>query len=78
VDLSPFYDREMTPELLKEATDVIMAAVTRQLEEIRGEKAPDRPYDPRRERTEQRRRTQAQTSHGRSQARTGHKGENSK
>ncbi|MCZ9337723.1 1-acyl-sn-glycerol-3-phosphate acyltransferase, partial [Streptomyces sp. TRM76130] len=43
------------------ATEVIMAAVTRQLEEIRGEKAPETPYDPRRERLEQRRRTEAQT-----------------
>ncbi len=41
VDLTRFYDKEMTPDLLKEATEVIMAAVTRQLEEIRGEKAPD-------------------------------------
>ncbi|CAM5234336.1 1-acyl-sn-glycerol-3-phosphate acyltransferase OS=Streptomyces alboniger OX=132473 GN=CP975_25645 PE=4 SV=1 [Streptomyces alboniger] len=61
VDLRPFYDREMTPELLKAATEVIMAAVTRQLEEIRGEKAPATPYDPRHERIEQRRRTRAQT-----------------
>ncbi|MFB0618035.1 lysophospholipid acyltransferase family protein [Streptomyces sp. AGS-58] len=60
VDLSRFYDREMTPDVLKEATEVIMAAVTRQLELIRGEKAPETPYDPRRERIEQRRRTQAQ------------------
>jgi len=61
VDLSRFYGKEMTPELLKEATEVIMAAITRQLEEIRGEKAPETPYDPRRERIEQRRRTQAET-----------------
>lgn len=60
VDLSRFYDREMTPELLKEATETIMAAVTRLLEEIRGEKAPETPYDPRTERMEQRRRTHAQ------------------
>jgi hypothetical protein len=39
-----------------------MAAVTAQLELIRGEKAPETPYDPRRERVEQRRRTQAQTA----------------
>jgi 1-acyl-sn-glycerol-3-phosphate acyltransferase len=60
VDLTRFYDKEMTPELLKEATEVIMAAITRQLEQIRGEKAPTTPYDPRRERIEQRRRTRAQ------------------
>ncbi|MFJ5516304.1 lysophospholipid acyltransferase family protein [Streptomyces griseoluteus] len=61
VDLSRFYDREMTAEVLREATEVIMAAITRQLEEIRGEKAPAVPYDPRRERIEQRRRTRAQS-----------------
>ncbi|MHC5906254.1 lysophospholipid acyltransferase family protein [Streptomyces sp. S6] len=63
VDLTRFYDREMTPELLKEVTEVIMADVTRLLEEIRGEKAPETPYDPRRERIEQRRRTEAQHGH---------------
>lgn len=61
VDLDRFYGRKMTPELLQEATEVIMAAVTRQLEEIRGERAPGEPYDPQRERVEQRRRTRAQT-----------------
>ncbi|MEU6480612.1 lysophospholipid acyltransferase family protein [Streptomyces sp. NPDC047017] len=60
VDLSRFYGREMTPDVLKEATEVIMASVTRLLEQIRGEKAPAVVYDPRRERIEQRRRTQAQ------------------
>lgn len=57
VDLTRFYGQEMSPDLLKDATEVIMAAVTHQLEEIRGEKAPETPYDPKRERTEQRRRT---------------------
>jgi 1-acyl-sn-glycerol-3-phosphate acyltransferase len=60
VDLARFYDKEMTPDLLKEATEVIMAAITRQLEEIRGEKAPEKPYDPREVRIEQRRRSAAQ------------------
>jgi hypothetical protein len=60
VDLSRFYGKEMTADVLREATEVIMAAITRQLEEIRGEKAPATPYDPRRERREQRRRTRAQ------------------
>ncbi|MFF7332570.1 lysophospholipid acyltransferase family protein [Streptomyces sp. NPDC090306] len=60
VDLERFYGKEMSPDVLKEATEVIMAAVTRLLEEIRGEKAPAVPYDPRRERIEQRRRTAAQ------------------
>ncbi|MHC0433359.1 lysophospholipid acyltransferase family protein [Streptomyces sp. O3] len=57
VDLSRFYDQEPTPEVLKEATEVIMAAVTAQLEEIRGEKAPPLPYDPRQARIEQRRKS---------------------
>ena len=57
VDLSRFYGREMSPDLLKDATEVIMAAITHQLEEIRGEKAPATPYDPKRERIEQRRRS---------------------
>ncbi len=63
----------MTPELLKEATEAIMAAVTRLLEDIRGEKAPETPYDPRAERLEQRRRTHARSG-GRtaSPGRTGH------
>ncbi|WP_105970629.1 lysophospholipid acyltransferase family protein [Streptomyces geranii] len=60
VDLTRFYGKEMSPDLLKEATEVIMAAVTRQLEEIRGAKAPKTPYDPRQERIEQRRRTAAE------------------
>ncbi|MFC4502088.1 MULTISPECIES: lysophospholipid acyltransferase family protein [Streptomyces] len=83
VDLTRFYGQDMTAEVLKEATEVIMAEVTRLLEEIRGEKAPDTPYDPRRERIEQRRRTEAQHSHheehsGRPEARAAHEGESSK
>ncbi|MFE9611802.1 lysophospholipid acyltransferase family protein [Streptomyces sp. NPDC006012] len=50
VDLSRFYGMEMTPDVLREVTEVIMAAITRRLEEIRGEKAPVRPYNPVRER----------------------------
>lgn len=56
VDLSPYYGQEPTPEVLKAATEEIMAAITRQLEEIRGEKAPERPYDLREARAELRRR----------------------
>ena len=58
VDLTRFYDQEMTPELLKEATEVIMAAVTGLLEEIRGEKAPATPFDPRQARLAQRRKAE--------------------
>ncbi|MFF2655019.1 lysophospholipid acyltransferase family protein [Streptomyces sp. NPDC058045] len=60
VDLSCFYDLEATPEVLKEVTEVIMAAITAQLEVIRGEKAPAVRYDPRLVRIEQRRRTAAE------------------
>jgi 1-acyl-sn-glycerol-3-phosphate acyltransferase len=55
VDLSPYYDREMTPELLKEVTEVLMDAITRELEKLRGERAPEVRYDPREVRLEQRR-----------------------
>ncbi|MEU1279594.1 lysophospholipid acyltransferase family protein [Streptomyces sp. NPDC005805] len=55
VDLSHYYGQEPTPEVLKAATEEIMAAITRQLEEIRGEKAPERPYDLREARAELRR-----------------------
>ncbi|MDQ0845325.1 1-acyl-sn-glycerol-3-phosphate acyltransferase [Streptomyces sp. V1I6] len=55
VDLSRFYDLDPTPEVLKAATETIMAAVTEQLEELRGEKAPEKPFDLREVRAEQRR-----------------------
>ena len=44
VDLSRFYGKELTAEVLREATDTIMEAVTEQLAEIRGEPAPSGPY----------------------------------
>ncbi|MFF9146572.1 lysophospholipid acyltransferase family protein [Streptomyces sp. NPDC014861] len=55
VDLSRFDGLEPTPEVLREATETIMSAITALLEEIRGEQAPAEPYDPRRARLEQRR-----------------------
>lgn len=55
VDLSRFHGLEPTNEVLREATEEIMAAITRLLEDIRGEQAPDEPYDHRRARKEQRR-----------------------
>ncbi|MEU5159247.1 lysophospholipid acyltransferase family protein [Streptomyces sp. NPDC020875] len=55
VDLSGFYDLEPTPEVLKEATEVIMGAITALLEEIRGEQAPRQPWDHSTARAEQRR-----------------------
>ncbi|WP_327353184.1 lysophospholipid acyltransferase family protein [Streptomyces sp. NBC_01304] len=64
VDLARFHDKEPTPELLKEVTEVIMAAITQLLEQIRGEKAPATPYDPRQARIEQRRKA-AESSNSR-------------
>ncbi|MFE5794807.1 lysophospholipid acyltransferase family protein [Streptomyces sp. NPDC056503] len=55
VDLSRFDGLEPTPEVLREATETIMAAITALLEEVRGEQAPAVPYDPRRARLDQRR-----------------------
>jgi 1-acyl-sn-glycerol-3-phosphate acyltransferase len=48
VDLSEFADRPMDAPLLHEVTEKIMAAITALLEEIRGEKAPEVRFDPRR------------------------------
>jgi 1-acyl-sn-glycerol-3-phosphate acyltransferase len=47
VALEDLRDRELTPEVLREATARIMAAITGLLEEIRGEQAPAERYDPR-------------------------------
>ncbi|MFD3438203.1 lysophospholipid acyltransferase family protein [Streptomyces sp. NPDC058685] len=55
VDLDRFYHQEPTPEVLKEATEVIMAAITELLEELRGEQSPGKPFDLREMRAEQRR-----------------------
>ncbi|MGW7366260.1 lysophospholipid acyltransferase family protein [Streptomyces sp. NPDC054841] len=55
VDLSRFHGLEPTPEVLREATEVIMAAITALLEDVRGETAPAEPYDHRTARAEQRR-----------------------
>ncbi|MBD5787813.1 1-acyl-sn-glycerol-3-phosphate acyltransferase [Cellulosimicrobium terreum] len=50
VDLSDLYDRPQDTATLREATSRIMAAITSQLEVIRGERAPAEPYDPRKNR----------------------------
>ena len=47
VDLSDLYGRPLDRATLQEATDRIVAAITEQLELIRGEKAPARRFDPR-------------------------------
>lgn len=46
VDLSDLQDQELTPELLHEATDRIMAAITALLEDVRAAKAPAVRFDP--------------------------------
>lgn len=47
VDLSDLHDRPLTAEVLTKATARIMAALTRELEAIRGERAPAARFDPR-------------------------------
>ncbi|WP_055585578.1 lysophospholipid acyltransferase family protein [Peterkaempfera griseoplana] len=48
VDLSRYQGRELTAEVLRDATEDIMAAITALLAEIRGEKAPEVRFDLRR------------------------------
>ncbi|GAA2351620.1 lysophospholipid acyltransferase family protein [Streptomyces cuspidosporus] len=45
VDLSAYYGKEPTAEVLRAATDDIMAAVAELLSEVRGEPAPAERYD---------------------------------
>jgi 1-acyl-sn-glycerol-3-phosphate acyltransferase len=47
VDLSDLYDRPLSGATLREATDRILDAITRQLETIRGEQAPAARFDSR-------------------------------
>jgi 1-acyl-sn-glycerol-3-phosphate acyltransferase len=46
LDLSHWYGRESDPTALVEATEFVMAAITKLLEEIRGESAPVVKFDP--------------------------------
>ncbi|MEW1655205.1 MULTISPECIES: lysophospholipid acyltransferase family protein [unclassified Streptomyces] len=55
VDLSEFYDREPTAEVLRAVTEKIMAAITAELAGIRGETAPAEPFDYRKEIARERR-----------------------
>jgi 1-acyl-sn-glycerol-3-phosphate acyltransferase len=55
VDLSAYYGREPTVEVLREATDTIMEAVKELLAELRGEPAPPGLYDPRKARAKAKR-----------------------
>jgi 1-acyl-sn-glycerol-3-phosphate acyltransferase len=50
VDLTAYYGREPTAEVLREVTDTIMEAVKGLLAEVRGEPAPSGLYDPRKAR----------------------------
>ena len=47
VDLSAFYDQEMTAELLRKVTGAIMDEVTALVAELRGEQPPAERWDPR-------------------------------
>ncbi|MEU8570760.1 lysophospholipid acyltransferase family protein [Streptomyces pathocidini] len=64
VDLSAYYGLEPTTEVLRAATDTIMASVTELLAEVRGEPAPTEPYDHRRARAEQRRKSERSQAEG--------------
>jgi 1-acyl-sn-glycerol-3-phosphate acyltransferase len=46
VDLSPWRGKPITHELLAEATEAVMADITRLLEQLRGETAPGERWDP--------------------------------
>jgi 1-acyl-sn-glycerol-3-phosphate acyltransferase len=49
LDLTPWQGRDQTPAVLREVTDLIMAAIIEPLAEIRGEPAPPGAWDPRTE-----------------------------
>ncbi|KOG66415.1 lysophospholipid acyltransferase family protein [Streptomyces rimosus] len=49
VDLSEFYGKEPTADVLRAVTEKVMAAVTELLAELRGEPAPAEPYDHRKD-----------------------------
>ncbi|WP_214323322.1 lysophospholipid acyltransferase family protein [Nonomuraea sediminis] len=49
VDLSKYAGSPPHADVLREATADIMAAITEQLAELRGKKAPESPYDPSRQ-----------------------------
>jgi hypothetical protein len=47
VDLSPFAGRPLTAEVLRDATDAVMDALTAEVAVLRGEPAPAERFDPR-------------------------------
>lgn len=57
VDLAAYQGRELSAEVLREVTDRVMDAVTRELEVLRGDKAPQQRYDWRPARADDGRRT---------------------
>jgi 1-acyl-sn-glycerol-3-phosphate acyltransferase len=57
VDLAAHQGRELSAPVLREVTDRVMDAVTRELEVLRGEKAPEQRYDWRPVRADDGRRT---------------------
>lgn len=46
INLDKFMNRSLSTEELKEATKIVMTAITKQVEILRGEKAPKELYDP--------------------------------
>jgi len=46
IDLSAFQGKKLAPEEVNQATEVVMAAITHLVEQLRGEKAPDTLWDP--------------------------------
>ncbi|MEV0280588.1 lysophospholipid acyltransferase family protein [Streptomyces sp. NPDC050610] len=58
VDLSEYYGQDPTADVLRQATDTIMAAITELLAELRQEPAPAEPYDHKQARAEARRKAQ--------------------
>ena len=46
IDLSKFHGRQLTTEQLKDATRIVMTAITKQVEILRDGKAPKMLYDP--------------------------------
>jgi hypothetical protein len=46
IDLARFRKPNPTPAEVLEATEVVMSAITKLVEQLRGEKAPDRRWDP--------------------------------
>jgi hypothetical protein len=46
IDLNRFRKSNPTPAEVLEATEVVMAAITKLVEQLRGEKAPERRWDP--------------------------------